>query len=74
MTDTSTEFNGDQCMVLPVEFLQSADAAAEIYEDEIAQVVTNLDVQSLDQTPGFFQGTLLAAVLWAVPVAWTICL
>ena len=34
----------------------------------------NLEVQSLNQTPGFFRGTLLATLLWAAPSAWMVCL
>lgn len=61
-------------MVLPADYLQSADAAAEIYAEEIARVVTDLEIQSLDAHRGFFRGTLLASILWVVPSIWNICI
>jgi hypothetical protein len=68
------EFSGDQCVVLPADYLQSADAAAELYAEEIARVVTDLEIQSLDPHQGFFRGTLLASILWMAPSIWTICI
>ena len=72
--NANTEFNGDQCMVLPAGYLQSAEAVSEIYEDELGQSVGNLDVNGLADTPSFFEGAFLAALLWAVPSAWMVCL
>ena len=71
--NAQTEFNGDQCMVLPARYLQSAEAVSEIYADELGQSVGSLEVGGLAETPGFFQGTFLAALLWAAPSAWMVC-
>lgn len=66
------DFDGDRCVVLPANYLQSVTAATEIYEDELARVSMNLDVESFSG-PGFFSGTLTAAVLWALPSLWMAC-
>ena len=68
-----TDFEGDRCVVLPKNYLQSAQAVSEIYEDDLAKVATNLDVDNLSKKRGFFSGCLLAALLWIVPSVWTIC-
>jgi hypothetical protein len=68
-----TEFDDDQRVVLEENYLNSAEAVSEIYEEELAKVANNLEVDSLRQAPGFFRGTLLATLLWAIPSAWTIC-
>ena len=70
---SETDFRGDRRVILPMDYLQSAQAAAEIYEDELAELVTNLKVDNLGQTHGFLRGTLLATVLWAIPSVWTLC-
>ena len=72
--NAQTEFNGDQCSVLPAEYLQSAEAASEIYEDELGERVGKLEIDGLHKAPGFFAGTFLAALLWAAPSAWMVCL
>lgn len=68
----SAEFDGDRCVVLPENYLQSVTAAAEIYEDELVRVSMNLEVDSFSG-PGFFSGTLTAALLWALPSLWMAC-
>lgn len=71
--NAGTEFNGDQCMVLPAGYLQSAEAVSEIYEDELGRSVSSLEVGGLAETPDFFEGTLLAVLLWAAPSIWMVC-
>ena len=68
------EFNGDACVVLPKNYLNSAEAVAEIYEDELSEAVSNFEVDNLRRGPGFLQGTLLVPVLWALSSIWTVCL
>lgn len=72
MTDTE-EYSGDACVVLPKNYLDSAEAVAEIYEDELAEAAGSLDVDVLSRGPGFFQGTLLVPLIWAVSAIWTVC-
>ena len=68
-----TDFDGGRCVVLPKNYLQSAQAVSEIYEDQLTKVATNLEIDSLSKKRGFFRGCLLAALLWALPSFWTIC-
>ncbi len=72
--DSGKEFNGDHCVVLPADFLSSADAAAELHEDELAKVVTDLEIPGLTPVHRFFQGTTLATLLWLAPTIWMVCL
>jgi hypothetical protein len=67
-----TEFDGDQCIVLPSNYLESAESVAEIYEDQLSAATGGLDVVGFSQ-PGFFSGSLLALLLWTVPGIWTVC-
>ena len=62
--EVDDEFAGDVCLVLPSNFLQSADAASELYEDELTRVVANLDVDGL--RPSWFRHAGLQALLGAV--------
>ena len=72
--DASTEFNGDQCLVLPADYMSSANAAAELHEDELARAVNDLEIAGLSPAQRFFQGTTLATLLWLVPTIWMVCL
>ena len=67
------EFNGDACIVLPKNYLNSAEAVAEIYEEELSEVATRLDVDHL-RGKSFLKGTGLVILLWAVSGALTVCL
>jgi len=73
MPDKS-DFDGETVIVLPKDYLQSALAVSEIYEEELAARVSNLEVDNLSSKPGFFRGTLLATLLWIIPAYWTVCL
>lgn len=68
------EFDGDRCMVLPSGYLQSAEAAVDIYEDDLAEVANNFEVENLEKRPGFFKGVFGAVLLWAAPSIWTVCI
>ena len=67
------EFDGDQCVVLPKNYLQSARAVSEIYEDQLAKVATNLEIEHLSNKRRFFSGCLSAVLLWVLPSCWMIC-
>lgn len=71
MSETD-EFDGDACVVLPKNYLNSAEAVADIYEDELSAAATNFRVDLLG-APRFFKGTLLAALIWAASAIWTVC-
>ena len=49
MVRTTTEYNGDRCIVLPADYLETPQAAAELYADQAAKVVNNLHVPEFDQ-------------------------
>ena len=67
------EFSGDQCVILPKNYLDSAAAVAEIYEDELSAAATNFDVDEMSR-PRFFRGVLMAALLWGLSGVWTVCI
>ena len=68
------EFSGDACVVLPKNYLNSAEAVAEIYEDELAEAATSFEVDQMRRGPGFLKGALLVPILWALSGIWTVCL
>lgn len=68
------EFDGDACVVLPKNYLSSAEAVAEIYEDELSEAASNFEVDQFRLGPGFWKGTLLVPALWAIPSIWTVCI
>lgn len=66
------EYSGDQCVVLPKNYLDSAEAVAEIYEGELSAAANNFDVDEMGRT-GFLRGLLMVAVLWGLSGIWTVC-
>jgi len=70
MTDQD-EFNGDACIVLPKDYLNSAEAVAEIYEEQLSEAATSFDVDQF--RPRFFRGTILVGLIWALPAIWSVC-
>jgi hypothetical protein len=68
-----TEFDGDQCVVLPAGYLKSANAVSEIYDEQLAKAAVNFEVDGWTR-PRFLRGMFLAALVWAVPSIWTVCL
>jgi len=73
MSDQS-EYSGKHCIVLPKDYLSSAKAVSEIYDDELSEAVSDLHVDNLGPERGFLHGTLTAAVIWIVPSVWMVCL
>jgi len=69
------EFDGDACVVLPKDYLNSPAAVAEIYEAELAQAAArNFDVDQLRRRPRLFKGSIFIALIWALPSTWPVCL
>jgi hypothetical protein len=66
------EFTGDECVVLPANYLQSPVAVSEIYADQLASVATNLEIDEWSSRT-FLRGSATAALLWALPSLWTVC-
>ena len=73
MSDTE-DFDGDACIVLPKDYLNSAEAVADIYEDELSDAATSFDVDQFSYRKRFFQGSFFVASLWAISAIWTVCL
>jgi len=71
---SQTDFDGETLVVLPKDYMQSAQAASEVYEEELAARASSLEVENLTSKPGFFHGTLVATLLWLIPSIWTVCL
>ena len=69
------EFDGDQCVVLPTNFMASVDAAVELYDDDIAKNSTNFNVSGLEYGIGrlLFRITVVAGLLWLLPSIWAHC-
>ena len=74
-SDVGDEFDGNVCLVLPRNFLQTADAASELYEDELARVATNLEVDGLRPSPLRHAALrmLAVAVVWLGVSPWIVC-
>ena len=72
---SATEYNGDDCVVLPANYLSSVDAAVELYEDDLAEAAVNLDVHGLSRSfaGSVIQHGLAASLLWLLPAAWAVC-
>ena len=73
--EANGEFSGDACVVLPDNYLQTADAASELYEDELTRVVANLDIDGLRQSSLRHTGMqlLLTALVWLGSAPFVVC-
>ena len=71
-----TEYDGDRVVILPKGYLNSVDAAVDLYADDIAAVAANLEVASLRQSGSrrILRSSMLGALLWMLPGAWSICI
>lgn len=74
--DAATEYKGDDCVVLPANYLNSVEAAVEIYAEDLAGAADNFEVDGLGRS--FFRTAihcgLAAGAIWLVPAVWAICL
>lgn len=72
----SVDFTGTHKVVLPRDFLNSIDAAVDLYEDDIAAVAANLNVSGFRSHVG--RGVLRIAfmglIIWLLSVAWSTCI
>ena len=66
------EFDGDQCVVLPANYMASVDAAVELYDDDIARNSTNFSVNGLEYGLGrlLFRVAIIGGLLWLMPSIW----
>ncbi len=66
------EFDGDQCVVLPTNYMASVDAAVELYDDDIAKNSTNFSVRGLEYGLGrlLFRVAFIGGLLWLIPSIW----
>lgn len=66
------EFDGDACVVLPKNYMSSAEAVAEIYEDELSAAAINFEVDGMSR-PHFFKGSLLVVGIWFLSGFFSVC-
>jgi len=71
-----SEYNGNQVVVLPTNFLDSVEAAVEAHASEIDAIAVNLKVSDLSNTRSgtFFRQCVLTVFIWTIPVSWMSCL
>jgi hypothetical protein len=69
------EFDGDQCVILPTNYMASVDAAVELYDEDIARSSKNFDVSGLEYGIGrlLFRLTVGALIFWLLPSFWVFC-
>jgi hypothetical protein len=69
------EFDGDQCVVLPTNYMASVNAAVELYDDELAKVGKDFEVSGLSYGAGriLFRIGWTASLLWLLPSLWILC-
>ena len=73
--DDQKEFTGTHAVVLPKDYLQSLEAATELYEDQLASQPGDLTVESLrpDRPWHLFGSLILGLLAWLAPVYWMTC-
>jgi hypothetical protein len=72
----SVDFTGTHKVVLPRDFLNSIDAAVDLYEDDIAAVAANLNVSGFRSHVGrgVFRIAFMGLIIWLLSVAWSTCI
>lgn len=72
----SSQFTGTHKVILPADYLNSIDAAVDIYADEIGAVAANLNVSGMRLTAWQYTKRFAVVILaaWLLPVVWTICI
>ena len=68
----SDDISGRHLVVLPKNYLKSAVAVSEIYENELSDAAGNLEIQGWGE-PRVLRVLALAAVLWALSSIWSVC-
>lgn len=69
------DFDGDQCVVLPTNYMASVDAAVELYDEDIARAPRSMTVRGLEYGLGriLFRVATGAFLLWLLPSLWALC-
>lgn len=69
------DYTGTHAVVLPKDYLQSLEAASELYEEELSSAVSDLEVDSLapDRRWHMRFGVTLGALVWLAPACWITC-
>jgi len=69
------DFDGDQCVVLPTNYMASVDAAVELYDEDISRASKNMSVSGLEYGLGriVFRITVAAVLFWLLPSLWMLC-
>ena len=75
MESDQADFTGTHAVILPKNYLQSLEAAAELYEDELAEATGDLTVENLrpDRSWHVFGNLILGLAAWLGPVYWMTC-
>ena len=73
--NTATDYKGDDCVVLPANYMDSVDAAVELYAEDLEKATDNLKVAGLSQsiTQIAMRRGFTAGILWLMPVVWVVC-
>ena len=73
---TEDDFDGDQCVVLPTNYMASVDAAVELYDEDIAKASKNMSISGLEYGLGrvVFRMAVAAALFWLLPSLWMLCI
>ena len=67
------EFDGDACVVLPKNYMSSAEAVSEIHEDSLQAAALKFDVDEMSR-PHFIKGTLLVVGIWFLSGFFNVCI
>lgn len=72
---SNADYTGTHKVVLPADYMNSVEAVCELYEERIDEVGTNLDnIPGLRLTwsQRLFRFSVLALVLWLLPMIWSL--
>jgi hypothetical protein len=73
--DTRQDFTGSHMVVLPVDYLNSVEAACELHEDTVAAVAANLNIPGLQPSAAqrLFRFAIAVLGAWLIPAMWLTC-
>jgi hypothetical protein len=73
---TGSEYTGTHQVILPSGYLDTIDAAIDLYEDEIMAVAANLKVEGLELSifQRLVRSMLSGLAIWLAPAGWMICI
>ena len=65
------DYTGTHKVVLPADFLNSIDAAVELYEEEIAMIAADLNVAGMRARSGHrVLAVTIGLLIWLLPADW----